>query len=181
MQSHLESQTIMLRSNERAKIRREVVGWWLAEAPGTAELRNCYRYYVEQLADGSRIFLDRPTRLNKGMDFMIKCENYIVYKNGNCKPPSHANMAALLNDLLKDKTLGPSRKDELRLALRDIWNCKEPDEVLSEFARLRTNSKSERLLKLVRWFFIEQDLTYWTESGRWKLRAYLESFVGDLG
>jgi hypothetical protein len=175
--SELHTIEIALRSADREAIRREVVGWWLDELPGITGTRNCYRYYVERLADGSRIYLDRPTRLNKGMDFVIKCENYIFYKNGNCKPPSHRDLTALVTDLT-DGNRARLATQELRRALGLVWKCADPTALWNNFPKQLQNEKSERLLKLARWFFIEQDLTYWTESGRWMLRGSLESLVG---
>ena len=178
MNSQLHTIEIALRSRDRQSIRREVVGWWLDEKPGITGTRNCYRYFVERLADGSRIYLDRPTRLNKGMDFVIRCENYIFYKNGNCKPPSHRDSTILVNDLLTVRNGKASAKEELRRALSLVWNCIDPAPAWSNLPNHLQNERSERLLKLARWFFIEQDLTYWTESGRWMLRRHFESLVG---
>jgi hypothetical protein len=42
------------------------------------------------------------------------------------------------------------------------------------------NTKAERVLLLAKWFFIEQDVTYWIESGRNMLRTFFEEQFGKL-
>jgi hypothetical protein len=44
----------------------------------------------------------------------------------------------------------------------------------------KNNVKAERMLLLAKWFFIEQDVTYWTESGRHMLRGGFESRFGKF-
>jgi hypothetical protein len=39
---------------------------------------------------------------------------------------------------------------------------------------------AERILGVVRWRFIEQDITYWASSGRAMLRKWLEEKFGPL-
>jgi len=68
---------------------------FLLDQRKSEEPQTKYRYFVEQLNDGTRIYLERPGRLNKGCDFVIYIENHIQYKNGNNKPPKH-------NDILSD-------------------------------------------------------------------------------
>lgn len=97
--------SIDIRSTERAAVRAEVFQYWIKEEPGTAIVRNTYRYNAEKLSDGSRIYLTRPTRLNKGADFVICCENFTKFKNGNDKPPSHGDLITELCQLGKDRVL----------------------------------------------------------------------------
>jgi hypothetical protein len=160
-----------LTGSERAAIRREVVQWWLAEEPGEEGVRHAYRYDVEQLADGSRVYLTRPTRLNKGMDFVIKCEKYVYFKNGNDRPPQHLDVMA---ELLAVAPEGGARREALMELIRRVWACEPPDDALSSAPGFAGDLRVERSLKLLRWFFIEQDLTYWTDSGRWMLLRALE-------
>lgn len=160
---------------DRNATRTKVVQTWLAEEPGTLESTQYYRYDVETLADGSIVYLSRPTRLNKGMDFVIYCENFVRFKNGKCKPPKHRDLFAAIETSIKSG--GSTAKQEWDKALTDVWLCREPGEVLRE-TRLLHDTAAERALKIAKWFFIEQDLTYWTESGRWMLRAALAREFG---
>ncbi|MBI4438914.1 hypothetical protein HY640_03205 [Candidatus Woesearchaeota archaeon] len=55
-----------------------------------------YKYYVETLKDGRRIYLLRPTFLNKGIDFQVWLEKY----DGNIdKRPSHKG---IIEDLMSE-------------------------------------------------------------------------------
>jgi hypothetical protein len=166
-----------LEARDRASARREVVGRWLDEGPGTITDRNRYRYNVESLSDASRIYLTRPTRLNKGMDFVINCENYLHFKKGTDKPPRHLDVVA---ELVAIASAGGEAAIELRSCILRVWNCEDPGLVLSSVVHLQVDLRLERALKLLRWFFIEQDLTYWTESGRWMLRNAIEEHLGAL-
>ena len=67
---------------------------------------------------------------------------------------------------------------ELLTALLRIWNCENSAKVLEDLKLFKGNTRAERLLLLAKWFFIEQDVTYWTESGRHMLRDF---FVGKFG
>lgn len=54
-----------------------MVNLFLEEEPGTGKgpETSKYIYYVEKLADGNRVYLNRPAYLNKGFDFIIAVEN----------------------------------------------------------------------------------------------------------
>jgi hypothetical protein len=165
---------VTLVARDRPAIRREVVGWWLEEEAGDETTKRCYRYNVERLADGSQIYLMRPARLNKGMDFVIKCERFLRFKNGNDKPPRHLDLMA---ELLEIRSARADGRRELIPLVHRVWDCESPDDILRSSPSFHGDLMVERALKLARWFFIEQDLTYWTESGRWMLRSALESHL----
>jgi hypothetical protein len=167
---------INLTSTDRSDIRSEVFGHWLSEQPGTPEVRNTYRYDVETLSDGCQIYLTRPTRLNKGADFVIFCEGFTKFKNGNDRPPRHS-------DLLSEfRRLGvtDAQREELLSALGQIWNCENSASVIGKLRIFKGNAEVERVLLLAKWFFIEQDVTYWTESGRHMLRQAFEAKFGTF-
>ena len=123
------------------------------------------RYFVETFDSGKRIYLERPTRLNKGCDFVLFAEDVICYKNGNDTPPSHKDV---LNDIeVKKNKLSPSEYDELLKAIKCIYDLKPYAEAKTHIDKLPPiNWSYELLLKLVRWLFIEQDITYWAGNGR---------------
>ncbi|MEI7851476.1 MAG: hypothetical protein WCH86_06545 [Kiritimatiellales bacterium] len=168
--------TIKINSTDRSGIRAEVFQHWINEEPGTSLVRNTYRYNAENLSDGTRIYLTRPTRLNKGADFVICCEGFTKFKNGNDKPPRHEDL------MLEFAQLGQSlaQMRELLTALRRIWDCENSVEVLGDLNLFKGNVRAERALLLAKWFFIEQDVTYWTESGRHMLRDGFEGRFGKL-
>jgi hypothetical protein len=169
--------SITIIGTNRAEIRAEVFQHWIREEPGTPELTNCYRYDVEKLSDGSLIYVTRPTRLNKGADFRIFCENFKRYLNGNDKPPSHANLVDELKALIANSE---ENRKELLNAVQKLWDCEPSTKVLAGLKIFSKNPKAERVLLLAKWFFIEQDVTYWIESGRHMLLGHFVDTFGEL-
>lgn len=146
--------------NNKTTIRNFLLNQWIIEAPNTK-----YRYFVETLANGNRIYLERPGRLNKGCDFVIYLENHISHKNGNDKPPPHN---FVLNDLMiKKKILTANEWQVLIVSITAILNC-QPYTIAVQFIhKLPVVGESyEIILKTLRWLFIEQDITYWSGQGR---------------
>jgi hypothetical protein len=145
----------------RDAVRAFLLNQWAQENVGVK-----YRYFVELLSDNTHIYLERPGRLNKGCDFVIYAENKYLWKNGNDRPPDHN---FVLNDLRTKKNL-LNQNDWQRLlnAIGIIYNCGTYNLASQQIMLLPvTNGHSyELLLKLIRWFFNEQDVTYWSGQGR---------------
>ena len=136
-----------------------------------------YRYFVEKFDNGGRLYLERPGRLNKGCDFVIFLENSFLHKNGNDRPPSHKD---LFGDLERKKArLAPKHWRALLDAIRAEYDLKTAPPLA-----LRTGDDeldAARLTALCRWFFLEQDLTYWNRTGRHMLWGAIESrFSSEL-
>ncbi len=146
--------------NTRAEIRAFILKTW-----GKENIHTRYRYFVEKLSNKKRIYLERPGRLNKGCDFVIFIEDEFLYKNKNDRPPRHDD---ILQDLkLKKQNLNSLEWDNLLMAIKIIFDCKRYKDTIQYTKTLKNIGLSyEALLKLVRWFFIEQDLTYWSGKGR---------------
>ncbi|MBT3207326.1 MAG: hypothetical protein HN704_07030 [Bacteroidetes bacterium] len=148
------------RYTTRAEIRNHLLNVMKAENPQTK-----YRYFVEHLVDENRIYIERPGRLNKGCDFVIYIENHLLYNNSNDKPPKHN---FLIDDLrLKKQNL---REDEWIILLNAIESIYELNSFKTSYEKIQElplgGETYELILKLARWFFIEQDITYWSRSGR---------------
>lgn len=135
--------------NNKKEIRVFIIQTWLKENPATK-----YRYFVETLSDQKRIYLERPARLNKGCDFQIFVDNHWKYKNGNDKPPSHKKLFELIENIKKTE-----ETQSLFDLLTKVYHCE------STFNH-NLSIKLELCLKLAKWFFIEQDVTYWNFNGR---------------
>lgn len=146
---------------DRSELRRLMLNTFIIE--------NCktkYRYFVETLIDGNRIYIERPGRLNKGCDFVIYVENLLLFGNGNDKYPKHDDF---LDDLkIKKKLLRTNQYNLLLDAIHDIYQLRTYQSAFNKIKDLPNKQgwSYELLLKLVRWFFIEQDITYWSKSGR---------------
>lgn len=149
--------------NSKADIRNFLLNQWINETEATK-----YRYFVETLADGNRIYLERPGRLNKGCDFVIYLENIYCWQNGNDRPPSHS---FILNDLANKRNQLSQNEWQIFLeAVADIYECRTTQIALNKTNQLPLPQgySYELLLKAIRWFFIEQDITYWSGEGRAK-------------
>ncbi len=148
--------------NNRTDIREHILNQWISENPNTK-----YRYFVENLSDGNRIYLHRPAGLNKGCDFVIYVENILLWKNGNDKPPKHD---FVLDDLRDKKNLLPQTDWNVILsAIEQIYRCntfQNSYSLLQNVQNINNGHSYELLLKVIRWFFIEQDVTYWSGQGR---------------
>ena len=157
--------------SSRQEIRSKLITTFLAEEPGTGKGDNesKYRYFVEKLSNGNRIFLERPARLNKGMDFVVNVEGHTFYSNKKTKKdgapkkipaPAHYN---ILDDLKEKKISNPSEYKKLKTEIDNIFNIKA-----YTYKNIKFNSglPVEVLLSVIKWLFIEQDVTYWNFSGR---------------
>lgn len=137
-----------------------------------------YRYDVETLADGRKIYLVRPAMLNKGFDFVINLEqgNFPhkyerTYKRkGRVRKiihndaPDHCN---IFKDLRAKKNREVALYPQLKAALELVYNCHDPDDIINvNTPHFRVGYTVEEILKIVKWFFIEQDIRYWNWSGR---------------
>lgn len=162
-----------LMSNSREELRKKTVDAFLSEQGGywkdNIKHVTRYKYYVEKLKDGRQIFLLRPTFLNKGIDFQVWVEKLDGKED---RRPSHKDV---FNDLdLKNKE-NPKDFSLLMKAIDDVWNCKEPDEVIKGLKiNFKSGFEAELLLKILKWLFIEQDVTYWNYDGRGMLKLAID-------
>lgn len=154
---------------ERTELRTHILNQWILENPNAK-----YRYFVEVLANGNRIYLERPGRLNKGCDFIIFIENHLTFNNGNDKPPKHD---FIVDDLkIKKQQLNPAQWTQLLQAIEAIYNCKSYKTAIALCNNLPNIDESyELILKTLRWLFIEQDVTYWSGKGRNMLHSQILS------
>ncbi|MBU1937042.1 DNA adenine methylase, partial [bacterium] len=81
--------------------------------------------------------------------------------------PRHSD---IFEDLNAKKQEDEARFESLLQALQDIFMCQDPDDILPTYKNdldtFRQGLSPELILKVVKWFFIEQDIRYWNWSGR---------------
>ncbi|MDR0861793.1 MAG: hypothetical protein LBN30_03330 [Oscillospiraceae bacterium] len=80
---------------ERNAVRMRVVDKLSKEFPGAGkeELASRYKYFVEKLSDGKRIYLRRPAYLHNGFDFVVHVEGVNFNPNGKRRSnPSHEDI-----------------------------------------------------------------------------------------
>ncbi len=154
-----------LRDGAVTKFLEEKGGYW----KDGKKYVTMYRYNVEKLRDGGRIFLLKPTFLNKGIDFQVWVEGM---KNGKDARPSHSDV---FNDLKIKKKEDLKEFPKLMTLIERVWNCEEPDVILkSSNLQFREGFSIELLLKILKWLFIEQDITYWNYDGRGMLKQAID-------
>ena len=84
-----------------------------------------------------------------------------VISSGN--RPSHSE---IWNDV-HDKVVGnPVDGIKLKALIMKIYNCEEPKEEEIEACHFTEGLSLDLLLYTIKWLFIEQDMTYWNQSGR---------------
>jgi hypothetical protein len=153
---------------------------WLTEAR-----YHKYRYFVEKCSDGTRVYLARPTSLNKGVDFQVGLEGYCRKRrrrrNGKrprrSERPSHDDIIHDLRRKVKEK---PRLSRALFRAICDVFDCVEPRLAIRRERRIKnfeSGLPSEKILLILKWLFIEQDITYWLGTGRNMLMHTIEKRV----
>lgn len=154
-------------SNEgtRNEVRRRVVEKFFEEIPGTGSGndQSKYIYYVENLANGGQVYLERPANLHNGFDFLINVSNEtFLTAKGNAKHyPAHDH---LFIDLKSKKDENPTKYTQLYEMIQLVYDCHEISKNIQ--LNFETGYSVEMLLKVIKWFFIEQDIRYWNYSGR---------------
>jgi hypothetical protein len=169
-----------LDQRDREAQRRALAEKWLGEEQYTN-----YRYNVEKCRDGKRVYLLRPTWLNKGFDFQVNLEGFSsVVKPSRRGPtkemPSHNDV---VHDLSEKVKASPVLTPLLFSAVRDVYDCRGVEEILDERPLLAEDSAGmpvEKLLLVLKWLFIEQDITYWLQTGRNMLMSGIEKDVFGL-
>lgn len=156
----------------RGQARRALIRRFLTEesGQGQAELASRYEYFVETLSDDRRIFLRRPASLNKGFDFEIWVQKW---KKGTDGRPSHR---LILRDLRRKMRQNPRKYTALNRGIDKVYRLHEPDIILGKLdLRFKSGYSAELLLKVLKWMFIEQDITYWNWSGRAMLKNGIDN------
>lgn len=161
---------------DRNELRKIAIDRLLKEKPGTGkgELTSKYRYNVEELGSGNIVYITRPVPLNKGFDFIIHVEG-MTFLNGKDNP-KHED---IYNDLGVKKGKYPEEFAKLFLMIDKVYHCYDPEEVLSSFQSVNFGDgfTSELTLKVIKWFFLEQDIRYWNWSGRHMFMSGINSLT----
>ena len=160
---------ISTKGNNRRAIRENLILEFLKEEPGNNNETSIYYYYVDTTKDGTQIYLHRPAILNKGMDFGVHAENVIFYnktRSGGVRRSSRPSHPTIIEDLSVKKVENKKEYAKVKELIDRIYNCENVSdkEILS--LKFKTGFEIELILKIIKWLFIEQDITYWNWSGR---------------
>jgi hypothetical protein len=138
-----------------------------------------YIYEVERCRDGSRVYLHRPT-YKHGLDFAVSVEGFkslLRKRKSKSTRPSHGDV---FKDLRYKVKHCPKMKEDLFGAVTAIYECTEPQTAVRRFPRIKNISHGlpiDKILRIIKWLFIEQDVTYWLGTGRNMLMSEIERRV----
>ena len=155
---------------DRKELRDNLIDLFKSEnaGKGKGDLSTKVVYCVEDV-NGEIIYLKRPAPLNKGFDFEVHTKNKLFF--GRIKTrPSHECIKKILKDL---KSQDIKIYDSVQSIINELYNCNESN--LSSITYSINGISVEILLKCIKWLFIEQDITYWSYSGREMLYKGLKS------
>lgn len=156
-------------SNEgtREEVRMSVVSVFSQEKPGMGKKENAskYKYYVETLSSGNRVYLQRPANLHNGFDFLICVENQNYAGEGKRKRnyPTHED---ILSDLQSKNDKNSKMYFKLYQLIEKIFNCHDVQDIEMKDIWFGLGLPVDHILKVLKWMFIEQDIRYWNYSGR---------------
>ena len=162
-------QTVSIKATTREEYHKQLIMLFLEEKHGTSQEWNYYDYYVETGKNGKRVYLNRPAYKDKGMDFEVRVEDYQfrygkygnIISSGN--RPSHSE---IWEDVHAKVVENPADGQKLKALITQVYNCEEPNEDVISSCRFTTGLPLDLLLYTIKWLFIEQDMTYWNQSGR---------------
>lgn len=153
----------------REEFRMNLINLFLNEKHGDTMETTYYYYYVERANDGTEIFLKRPTQLNKGVDFEVRVKgiNFRYGKKGNIistgNRPSHGD---IINDLKLKRENNKDKFEILKSLITSVYQCEDIDSLSLGDCIFDVGLPIDLLLRVFKWLFIEQDITYWNKSGR---------------
>lgn len=161
--------TVTIKASSREEYHKKLIMLFLEEKHGTSQEWNYYYYYVETGKNGKRVYLKRPAYKNKGMDFEVRVEDYQfrygkynnIISTGN--RPKHDE---IWDDVYNKVVENPEDRQKLRVLITQVYNCEEPNEDIINSCHFTTGLPLDLLLYAIKWLFIEQDMTYWNQSGR---------------
>jgi hypothetical protein len=164
---------------DRRTSRRTIAEKWSDEDPYTN-----YRYNVERTVNGKRVYLLRPTWLNKGFDFQVNVEGLVkvvkVAKGATREMPSHGDV---MHDLRSKLAKRPKDGAVLFDAVCAVYDCGEPANIVKKMPGLSGFKEGwpiDQLLYIIKWLMIEQDVTYWLQTGRDMLMSGIETEIFKL-
>lgn len=154
-------------AGSRNEVRMRVVNAFAAEEPGTGkgDAASRYRYYVETLASGDRVYLQRPANLHNGFDFLVCVENanYAPIGKRRRNYPKHTDIA---EDLQVKKEENREMYSWLYRLVKRVYECQDVSDEEMQEIHFTSGLPVDHILKAIKWLFIEQDIRYWNYSGR---------------
>ena len=175
---HHEMDFTVRQYTSRVELRKIVVSKFLEEEPGVGKGGDAshYRYNVETLSDGRRVYLTRPAYLKKGFDFLINVEE-TIFQTGH-EYPKHND---IFSDLILKRRENPAMYRRLHQAIERVYNCEDPEDILPSCTNVKfsVGHSVDLVLKVIKWFLIEQDIRDWNYSGRQMFKNGIDEILLD--
>ena len=146
---------------DRKEMRDKIIELFKSENPGKGKGKLSTRvvYCVEEI-DGEIIYLKRPAPLNNGFDFEVHTSKKLFF--GRIKTrPSHNCIKTILKNLKEENRIVYNKTQQV---INELYHCNEKN--ISSIKYIINGVEIETVLKSIKWLFIEQDITYWSYSGR---------------
>ena len=149
--------------NNRDLFRKQIIGFFLNETPGTGNGANASKYqYLVNTINGHDVYLSRPAQFNNGFDFTLNVSN-INFNTGGGRATTRPTHQNILDDLAAKKNENLALYNSMMAEITNIYNCQPPTTTTFAFT---SGYPSEIILECIKWLFAEQDVTYWNYSGR---------------
>ena len=177
-----EISTFFSNEGSRNDVRMRVVNFFSKEEPGEGKKDEAsrYIYYVENLKDGNRIYLQRPANLHNGFDFLICVENtnYAELGKRSQNSPRHEDIGKDLQDKTEENE---EEYSKLYSLLTKVFDCHDITDEEIENISFSRGLPVDHVIKVLKWMFIEQDIRYWNYSGRNMTWQIVPTLVLDNG
>ena len=98
------------------------------------------------------------------MDFTVHLENIQFRSKGAFKDrPTHSE---IIQDLINKKNENPREYEKVKPIIQRLFLCQPVYDYEYQNIIFSTGVEIEGILKVIKWLFLEQDITYWNFSGR---------------
>ena len=100
------------------------------------------------------------------------CAEGVSFRTGRYS--DMASFEDIIHDLKTKRREDAVEYLQVRELIERVYQCHELTDAQCRALNFRTGHSIELILKLLKWLFIEQDVTYWNYSGRGKLYGGLQ-------
>jgi len=163
----------------RAGRRQHLIEGFIDEAPGGFEIRVIRRRsarpprefratrstsdtLVATLANGRRLILHRPAIFNWGVDFTV-----CLHSDSSGDAHDRPSQRQVVNEIAEIVSTKSDTAERIFGAIDEIYRGAPATRVLTSVEGIRGSRwDPEELLNVIEWLFVEQDVTYWSLSGR---------------
>lgn len=108
--------------------------------------------------------------LTRVFDFGVNVENTYFGTNQRVTMPKHQD---IYDDLSLKKTESEKEFEKLVELITKVFGCHLVIDEEIRSLNFTQGYSVELILKCIKWLFIEQDITYWNWSGRYKFYGYI--------